>query len=92
VTLDIRLANSSEDRVLVTKLDLRFTHFEQSAVKFASETLEPHGSLSVTQEVTITKREYQLWQSGVRPYLLLTVQIGANQETTLTLALLRRPG
>jgi hypothetical protein len=94
VTLDIRLANSGEDRVFVTGVSLLgFPHAGQSAQASASVILEPHSSESFTQEFTVSRKEYQLLGRGrVRPVLSLNVQIGGNAETTLTIALMRRPG
>jgi hypothetical protein len=93
VTLNIRLHNSGDDKVFVTGVRLRgFSRPGQGAQDPVSVIIAPHGRSSFTQEFTMSKKEYGLWDKGVQPHISLNVQIGGNAVSTLTIALMRRPG
>jgi hypothetical protein len=89
VTMQIRLTNAGEDKVFVTEVRLRgFAHLGRSRANPAGVILEPHGSSEFTQEFTIEKQEYELWNKGARPHLGLRVQAAGGAETTVTIALM----
>ena len=93
VTMQIQLMNAGEDKIFVTQVRLRgFLHPGRSEEKPAGVILEPHGSSEFTQEFTMAKQEYELWSKGARPHLGMRVQVAAAAETTVTIALMQRPG
>ena len=93
VTMQIQLMNAGEDKIFVTQVRLRgFLHPGRSEEKPAGVILEPHGSAEFTKDFTIAKQEYELWSKGVRPHLGMRVQVAGAAETTMTIALMQRPG
>jgi hypothetical protein len=93
VTLQIRLMNAGEDKIFVTQVRLRgFLHPGRSEDQPVGVILEPHGNSEFTQEFTIDKQEYKLWNKSARPRLGLKIQVAGGAETTMTIALMQQPG
>ena len=92
VTMQIRLTNASEDRILVTQARLRgFLHAGRGEDKTAQVTLEPHSSAEFTQEFTIAKQEFDQWRKGAQPHLGLKMRVAGAAETEVTIPLMRLP-
>ena len=91
VNLRIRLFNAGEDRLFITGLGLADPLHRVRGSESKSLILEPHNPSSFTQEFTVSTREYDLWQKGHRPQLLLKIQL-AGGERTLMVVLVKRPG
>jgi hypothetical protein len=97
VTLRVRLINHAEQSLTVTQVSLRgFFPVAISAETQAPVLLRAHGSSNFTPTFTISPQEFQHWQSGARPRLLLKVLTDDGRELTRTIAptaaLASRPG
>jgi hypothetical protein len=93
VTMQIRLMNAGEDKLFVTEVRLRgFPRPARNEGNPAGVILEPHGSSEFTQEFTIEKQEYELWNKGARPRLGLKVRAAGGAEITMTIALMPQQG
>jgi hypothetical protein len=92
-TLEIRLFNSTENRLLITKASLQvLPHSRFTAEEPVSSILEPHGNSEFTEEFIVSRAEYEFWQHGARLRLILMTQAAGSQERTLMAVLIRRSG
>jgi hypothetical protein len=93
VKLLVVFSNPGEERLFITRFTVRelVSHRRSDEVP-GTVLLEPHTTTEATQEFTIPKSEYEIWQAGVRPRLLLKLQNSKGEETDITIALAHRPG
>jgi hypothetical protein len=89
VTLSIRLANPSDNVLLISKVGLlgRAPAVHATEEVPVSVNIEPNSSSSFTQDFTMPKATYELMGKGVRPRLILQVQPAGENETQLTVSL-----
>jgi hypothetical protein len=93
VTLQIHLTNAGEQRLFITQLSLQnHLRLPQVSEERAAVILEPHLGTEVTRQFTIGKDAFEALRQSVRPVLSLRIQAADGTETTVTIALMRRPG
>jgi hypothetical protein len=75
VQMRIRLVNHSLDRISVLKITFHsFLPPSKPQGAAVSMALEPHRAGQLTQELNITRQEYELWRKGAHPRLALEIQ------------------
>jgi len=93
VQMHVRLVNHSVERISVLKItflgSLPPTKPQGGAISIA---LEPHRASKLTQELTITRQEYELWQKGARPRLVLEIRRSDGTRRTDAIELYRSLG
>ncbi len=87
VMLHVRLSNSQDNSLQTTQVALRSIVTDATQNLDVSIDLPAQGSADFTQQVTITKSEYALWQRGARPLLVLNLQSADGTRFTRTIAL-----
>ena len=72
IQLRIRLVNHSPADVSVQRMTLwDSSHAEKGGTSACLVSLRAHSSAVTTQQFTIRRSDYQLWQKGFRPRLVL---------------------
>ena len=69
--LHVRLNNSEDNSLQTSQVALRSIVSDTTQNLDVSIDLPAQGSADFTQQVTITRSEYALWQKGARPLLVL---------------------
>ena len=93
VTLQIHLTNAGEQRLFITQMSLQNVlrpgrvSEERSAV-----ILESHAGTEITRQFNLSKDEFEALRQSARPRLSLKIQAADGVVTTVTIALMRRPG
>jgi hypothetical protein len=88
IRIRIHLTNHGSSDLLIQKIILwDFSHPEKGGMHACSVALRAHGAGELTQEFTIPRSEYQLWQKGSRPRFVLEMSGsgGANGKTVVRL-------
>ncbi len=72
IRLRIHLVNQGPSDLSIQRMTLwDFSHPEKGGSRACTVMLRAHASAETTQEFTIQRSEYQLWQRGMRPRLVL---------------------
>lgn len=87
VMLHVRLSNSQDNSLQSSQVALRSIVTDATQSLDVSVFLPAQGSTDFTQQVTITRSEYALWQKGARPLLVLSLQSSDGTRLTRTIAL-----
>jgi hypothetical protein len=94
VSLRLRLMNQSDDVLLIDHIALQtFIPGPNGKGQGCSTSTElgAHGSETLTQDFTISRAEYEVWQRGIRPRLALNIQVSGVEQWTLIVPLMKRP-
>lgn len=92
VTLQIHLTNASEQRLFITQMSLQApSRPPKISEERGAVILEPHLETQVTRQFQISRDEFEFLRQSLRPRLSLRIQGADGGETTVTVALIRRP-
>jgi len=81
IRLQIHLVNHGPSDLSIQRITLsNFSHPDHGGARACSVALPAHASAETTQEFTVRRSEYQMWQRGLRPRLVL--QIASPGNTT----------
>jgi hypothetical protein len=87
VTVRFRLSNHAGQGLSVTNVSLRCMFpCSASAEELAPLLLRAHDSSDFTRTFTVSPQEFQQWQKGARPRLLLRVLTDDGKVVTRTIA------
>jgi len=78
VSLRLSLTNHGKDPVSIRKVVVRHIHMGQ-AQQFSPVTVQPHSSQQVTQQLTLSRPEFERWQKDIGSKLVLEVQSPGNK-------------
>ncbi len=87
IMLHVRLNNSEDNSLQSSQVALRSIVSDTTQKLDVSIDLPAQGSADFTQQVTITRSEYALWQKGARPLLVLDLEGSDGTKITRTIAL-----
>ena len=75
IRLHIHLANSGASDLTIKRMTLwDFSHHaDRGGSNIVTLTVPAHAAADTTQEFTILRSDYQAWQSGFRPRLVLEI-------------------
>lgn len=74
VQLRIHLVNHGATSLSIQRMTIwDFSHPEKGGTRTCSVALGARGSADTTQEFTVRRADYQLWEKGVKPRLMLLV-------------------
>jgi hypothetical protein len=74
IQLHIHLVNHGATSLSIQRMTIwDFSHPEKGGTRTCSVALGAHGYADTTQEFTIRREDYQLWEKGVKPRLMLQV-------------------
>ena len=93
IRLQLRLANHGPREVHIQRLtlwDLR--HPEKGGTQACSISIPAGRSSQSTQQFMIARHDYELWQRGTEPRLVLELQSPNGRKTTQAVRLSRIPG
>jgi hypothetical protein len=80
IRLRIHLVNQGPTDLSIQRMTLwDFSHPDKGGTRACAVTLPAHASAETTQEFTIPRSEFQLWQRGLRPRFVL--QLGTPGNT-----------
>jgi len=83
IRMRIHLVNHGPSNLSIQRMTLRdFSHPAKGGTRACAITLRAHASAETTQEFTIERPEYQMWQRGLRPRLVLQMEGPANAPGT----------
>jgi hypothetical protein len=83
IRMRIHLVNHGPNDLSIQRMTLwDFSHPDRGGSHACAVTLHAHASAETTQEFTIRRPEYELWQRGLRPRLVL--QMGGPGSTKST--------
>jgi hypothetical protein len=72
IRMRLHLVNHGPSDLSIRRMTLwDFSHPDKGGSHACAITLRAHASAETTQEFTIERPEYQLWQKGLRPRLVL---------------------
>jgi hypothetical protein len=90
VQLQIHLTNHEGSDLHIQRLTLwDFSHPEKGGRQVVSIVVRAGGSANATQEFIIPRAEYELWNRGTRPRLVLEVESRGGRTTTRVVRLER---
>jgi hypothetical protein len=92
IRMRIHLVNHGPSNLSILRMTLwDFSHPEKGGSRGCAVTLRAHASAETTQEFTIDRTEYQMWQRGLRPRLVLQMEGPGNTpgRTTKSKAVVR---
>ena len=90
VRLQIQLTNLGSARVSIQRIALRdFSHPTHDGVRPSALTIPAGGIAGSIQEFTVPRVEYEGWQSGNRPTIVLELSTASGRRTTEVLRLTR---
>ena len=79
IWLHIHLVNQGPSDLYIQRMTLwDFSHPAKGGSNACTVTLPAHASVETTQEFTIQRSEYQQWQRGLRPRLVLLMASPGN--------------
>lgn len=88
IQIRIRLVNPGSSDLSIQQISpWDLSHPQRAASPACALTVRAHSSLETTQEFTIRRSEYQLWQRGLKPRFLLELSPGRAGKRTLVVAL-----
>src|ERR1039457_6041138 len=74
IRMRIHLVNHGPSDLSIQRMTLwDFSHPDKGGTHACAVTLHAHASAETTQEFTIPRSEYQLWQRGFRPRFVLQI-------------------
>lgn len=72
IRLRIHLVNHGASGLSIQRMTIwDFSHPEKGGTRACAVALGAHASVDTTQEFTIRRADYQMWEKGVRPRLVL---------------------
>jgi len=75
IRMRIHLVNHGPSDLSIQTMTLwDFSHPAKGGTRACAVSLPAHGSADTTQEFTMERPEYQLWQRGLRPRLVLQME------------------
>jgi hypothetical protein len=85
VRIRIHLENHGPNSLSIQRMTLwDFSHPDKGGTQACAVSLRAHASVETTQEFTIRRSDYQLWQKGVRPRIVLQMPgPGKTKSTTV---------
>src|ERR1700733_459509 len=90
VRMRIHLVNHGSSNLSIQRLTLwDFSHPDAAGNHVCAVTLRAHASVDTTQEFTIRRSEYQLWQRGLRPRFILQMASAGNARSKAVVRLNR---
>jgi hypothetical protein len=91
--MHIHLVNQGPSDLSIQRTTLwDFSHPDKDDSHACAVTLRAHASAETTQEFTIERSEYRLWQRGLRPRLVLRIGGPTGTKSTAVLRLHRISG
>ncbi len=83
IRMRIHLVNHGPSDLSIQRMTLwDFSHPDKGGTNACAVALHAHASAETTQEFTIRRSDYQLWQKGLRPRFVL--QLGGKGSTKST--------
>jgi len=93
IRMRIHLVNHGPSDLSIQRMTLwDFSHADRGGTRACAITLHAHASAETTQEFTIRRSEYQLWQRGLRPRLVLEMVAPGSTKSTAVVRLDRISG
>ena len=93
VRLRVRLANDGSQELKIQRLTLQdFSHAVRGGAQGCALTLGAKASVETTQEFTIPRADFALWQRGTRPRLVVETQKPSGHKVTEVVRLDPVPG
>lgn len=93
VRLQLHLVNPRTRDLHIQRITLwEFSHPAKDGTQASSVALHPGASADVTQEVTISRAEYELWKRGAKPRVVLDVAAPSGRFTREVIHLERALG
>jgi hypothetical protein len=90
VQLQIHLTNHEKGELHIQRFSLwDFSHPEKGGRQAVSIVVRSGGSVSATQEFILPRAEYELWNRGTRPRLVLEIGSPGGRTTTKVVRLER---
>jgi len=85
VRIRIHLVNHGPNNLAIQRMTLwDFSHPDPGGSQACAVTLHARASADTTQEFTIRRPEYEMWQKGLRPRLVLQMSgPGSSKSTTV---------
>lgn len=88
IQMRIHLVNHGASDLSIQKITLwDLSHPDQRGMKACAIFLRAHGSVETVQEFIVPRSDYQMWQRGSRPRLVLQIAVpgGAKSSTVVRL-------
>ncbi|MGA7291587.1 MAG: hypothetical protein WBW53_06405 [Terriglobales bacterium] len=86
IVLRVHLVNHGALNLSIQRITIwDFSHPERGGSRACAIALAAHASANTTQEFTIRRSDYQLWQKGVRPRLVLQLAGSRNTKAVVRL-------
>jgi len=93
IRIRINLVNHGSSDLSIQKMTLwDFSHPDKGGSHPCAVMLHAHASAETTQEFTIQRSEYQLWQRGMRPRFVLRMDGPGSTKSTAVVRLDRISG
>lgn len=74
IRMRIHLVNSTASGLVIQRMTLsNLPHTDRGSMRACAVTVRAHASVDTTQEFTIPRTQYQLWQRGMKPRFVLQV-------------------
>ena len=78
VSLRLSLINRGQDPVTIQGIMLRHVRSLEQSKPFSPITVKAHSSSQMTQELTLSRPEFERWQKDMGPKILLEVHAAGN--------------
>ena len=93
IRMRIQLVNHGPSDFSIQRMTLwDFSHPDKGGTQACTVALRAHASAETTQEFTIRRSDYQLWQRGLRPRLVLQMAGPGNVKSKAVVRLDRISG
>jgi hypothetical protein len=93
IQMHIYLVNHGSSDFSIQRVTLwDFSHADRGGTNVCAVTLRAHASAETTQQFTIRRSDYELWQKGFRPRLVLQVAGPGRAKSTTVVRLDRISG
>lgn len=84
IRIRIHLVNHGPSDLSIQRMTLwDFSHPDKGGTNACAVALHAHASAETTQEFTIRRSDYQLWQKGLRPRFVLQMGKGSTKSTAV---------
>jgi hypothetical protein len=78
-SVHLLLTNYGQDPISIQKLTVHHVHPVGHVKPWSTVTVQPHSSQQITQELTLTRPEFERWQKDIGTKLSLEVQSPGNK-------------
>ncbi len=93
IRIRVHLVNHGPNNLSIQRMTLwDFSHPDKGGTRACAVTLRAHASTETTQEFSIRRPEYEAWQRGMRPRLVLEMAASGGSKSTAVVRLDRISG